>query len=198
MGYKGEGYLIPKTNLSAMEGHGDLLGPHPAQGHTQTHQDNVQHLNRRKHPPKCPSKQNNYLSSNDCLSQAPQNGHVEPYLHVSSQMESGWSKADVNPAVTPLQVPTARQGPCDASGLALVPVPSRCEMDFMSQYMVGPGDLLGCHDLFRPSLPRDRCVLSLLSPKAALLSPLCLASGCTFSISCAWCMGRGTMPSTPG
>lgn len=112
----------------------------------------------------------------------------------------------MNPAVTPLQVPTARQGSCDASGLALVPMHSRCELAFMSQYMLGPGDLSGCHELFRPSLPKEQCVLFLLSPRAALPSffqlasvlekhcvsqqicrthtvwwafePLCLASGC--------------------
>lgn len=76
----------------------------------------------------------------------------------------------MNPAVTPLQVPTARQGSCDASGLPLVPMHSRCELALMSQYMLGPGDVSGCHELFRPSLPKEQCVLFLLSPKAVLPS----------------------------
>ena len=182
------------------------MGAHPAQGGTQTHQGTVRHLNRRNLPPKCPSEQNNHQSSNDRLSQTPQTGHLEPYRHVYSQVQSGWSKADRNPAVTPLQVLTARQGPCDASGLALVPVHSRCELALISQYMLGPGDLSGHQDLFRAPLPREQCVLFLLSPRAALPSlfqlacvlhkhhvsqqicrthtawwafePLCLASGC--------------------
>lgn len=112
----------------------------------------------------------------------------------------------MNPVVTPLHVPTTRQGLCDAPGLALVPVQSRCELAVMSQYMLGPQDLSRCHDLFRASIPREQCALSLMSPRAALPSlsqlacvldkhhvsqqilrthtawwafePLCLASGC--------------------
>lgn len=75
----------------------------------------------------------------------------------------------MNPDVTPLQIPSTRQGPCDVSGLALVPTHSRYELA-LTYYMLGPRDLLRHHDLFRALLPGEQCVLSLRSPRAVLPS----------------------------